>query len=275
MHFLFYSTAKLWQLYYVLYMKKYLFIFFCLLFIGKTLTLIAEDGDPKKVKKGSLIVHFKNVMDGKVLNLNDSVSFYKNANGDDFKISTFKYYISNVGLVANDGSKVVIPESYFLVNAADPATLDQQITDIPEGKYTGIFFTIGVDSARNFAGAQTGALDPAKGMFWSWNSGYIFVKLEGESPRSTAKKNRLTFHIGGVKSPNNTIRTFAQNFPKILKITDGKLPELELTADAAALFKGKTTVDFSKLNFTMGGPNSVIVADNYTEGLFKIAKVKN
>lgn len=83
------------------------------------------------------------------------------------------------------------------------------------------------------------------------------------------------FHIGGAQDPNNTVRTFTQKFSKTLKIADGQKPEIELEANAAALFKGKTNVDFSKLNFTMGGPNSVIVADNYTDGLFRVVKVKN
>jgi hypothetical protein len=232
--------------------------------------------DPKKTyKSGSLYIHFLNVANGKVLKLNDTVSVYNNANGDDFKITTFKYYISNLSLIMKNGGKVFIPDSYFLVDAADSSTLIQQITNIPEGKYTGIAFTIGVDSLRNFAGAQSGALDPAKGMFWTWNSGYIFVKLEGESTKSTAKKNRLTFHIGGAKDPENTIRTFTQKFPKTLRISDGKLPELELEANAGALFEGKTTVDFAKLNFTMGGPNSVVIADNYFNGLFKVTKIRN
>ena len=225
--------------------------------------------------KGGLTFHFKNVVGDKELNFSDSISMYRNANGDDFKVTTFKYYISNVTLITKNGDKISIPDSYLLVNAADSTTLNQQITGIPEGKYTGITFTIGIDSLRNFSGAQTGVLDPAKGMFWSWNSGYIFVKLEGESPRSTAKRNRLTFHIGGAKDPNNTIRTVTQQFSKTLKIADGKLPEIELTADASALFKGKTTVDFAKLNFTMGGPNSVVVADNYVVSLFRISKIKN
>lgn len=257
-------------------MKKQLIFLACILFAAVSVT---NAKPPKKglkeIKQGNLSLHFKNVVDGKDLKLNDSVSLYKNANGDDFKVTAFKYYISNVSLIAKNGEKVTILDSYFLVNAADSGSLDQQVTNIPEGKYTGISFTIGVDSLRNFAGAQTGVLDPAKGMFWSWNSGYIFVKLEGESPKSTAKKNRLTFHIGGVKNPNNTIRTFTQKFPKTLKIADGKLPELELVTDAGALFKGKKTVDFAKLNFTMGGPNSVVVADNYADGLFRLGKVKN
>ncbi|WP_419802837.1 MbnP family protein [Mucilaginibacter sp.] len=243
--------------------------------LALTARAVPKPNNPKATKKGSVAIHFKNMVDNKDLKLTDSIELYKNKNGDAFRLTTFKYYISNINLIKKDGGKTAIPDSYFLVNAADSATLDQQISGIPEGKYTGISFTIGVDSVRNFAGAQTGALDPAKGMFWSWNSGYIFLKLEGESPRSTAKKNRLTFHIGGAKNPDNTIRTFAQKFPKVLKISDGKLPEMEIVANAAALFRGKTTIDFAKLNFTMGGPNSVVVADNYANGLFKIVKIKN
>jgi len=256
-------------------MKKNLLLLACMFAIAAIAFANPPKGKTKVTRKGNLSLHFKNVVDGLQLRLNDSASTYKNANGDDFKITTFKYYISNVNLIAKDGSKVAIPDSYFLVNAADSATLNQQITNIPEGKYTGITFTIGVDSLHNFAGAQTGVLDPANGMFWTWNSGYIFVKFEGESPKSTAKKNRLTFHIGGAKDPNNTIRTFTQKFTKTLKIADGKQPELELVANAGALFKGKTIVDFAKLNFTMGGPNSVIVADNYALGLFNVSKIKN
>jgi hypothetical protein len=47
---------------------------------------------------------------------------------------------------------------------------------------TGIRFLLGVDSARNVSGIQTGALDPARGMFWTWNSGYVMAKIEGSSP---------------------------------------------------------------------------------------------
>ena len=65
---------------------------------------------------------------------------------------------------------------------------------------------IGVDSARNTSGAQLGALDPANSMFWSWNSGYIFVRMEGNSPQSTQPYNKLQFHIGGFKGATNCIK---------------------------------------------------------------------
>jgi hypothetical protein len=229
----------------------------------------------KDEKYGSLTIHFKNVVDGIPLKLNDSAFTYKNANGDDFKLTTFKYYVSNISLIDKNGNSILVPNTYLLINGSDSSTLTQKIANIPIGKYKGISFMIGVDSARNFGGAQTGSLDPANGMFWTWNSGYIFVKLEGVSSKSTSKKNRLTFHIGGSKAPDNTLRTFSEKFTKNLKIKEESTPIIELVANAAALFKGKTTVDFSKLNFTMGGPNSVVVADNYANGLFKVGEIKN
>ena len=221
-----------------------------------------------------LAIHFKNFVGNQPLKLNDSLNTYSNANGDDFYLTTFKYYVSNFVLTKTNGETVTVPDSYFLINAADASSMDIDLPEVPAGKYKAISFIIGVDSLRNFAGAQTGCLDPAKGMFWTWKSGYIFVKLEGASSKSTSKKNRLTFHIGGAIAPNNAIRNFAHDFPRMLKVKEGRDPSIDIAVDAAALFKGKTTVDFSKLNFTMGGPNSVIVADNYEQGLFTVTDVK-
>jgi hypothetical protein len=80
------------------------------------------------------------------------------------------------------------------------------------GNYTSVAFTIGVDSARCTAdlSKRTGVLDPAKGgegMYWAWNSGYIFMKIEGTSPsvaRSQGQPNgEFFFHIGGFGGYNS------------------------------------------------------------------------
>jgi len=222
----------------------------------------------------ALTFRFRNIVDDRPLVLFDSMHVYTNANGDPYIITTFKYYISNIRLIRKNGDTVYLPESYLLVNAADSESLVQRLSDIPPGRYKAVTFIIGIDSLRNFSGAQTGCLDPARGMFWTWNTGYIFVKMEGRSERSTAKQNRLVFHIGGAKTPTNTIRTFTQVFPHTLKVKKGHQPQIDLAVNAAALFRGKTQVDFSTLNFTMGGPNSVLIADNYADGLFRVADVK-
>ncbi|SDF76449.1 hypothetical protein SAMN05216464_1297 [Mucilaginibacter pineti] len=216
---------------------------------------------------GKLILHFKNVVNGQPLRLNDTAVNYHNSHGDKFTINTFKYYISNIVLFDDQGKKITLPPAYFLINAADSTTFDPVLTHVPPGKYSAISLMIGVDSARNFAGAQEGCLDPAQGMFWTWNSGYIFLKLEGISPQSNAKLHRLTFHVGGVK-PQNTIRVQTIPLKKELIIGAGQTAKAVIITHIDALFSGKNQVDFSRLSFTMGGPNAVLIADNYATSLF-------
>ena len=222
---------------------------------------------------GSMEIEFENKVGSQPLILNSQT--YKNANGDDFTISSFKYYISNVQLIKADGKAVVLPETYYLIDAADKASAHQLAEKIPAGDYVSIKMTIGVDSAHNFLGAQAGALDPAKGMFWTWNSGYIFVKLEGNSAKSTAADNKLNFHIGGAKAPYNTIRTATHTFASPLRIRENSKPEMHFVVDASSLFKGKFVINFNTLNFTMGGANSVIIADNYVNGFIRMDHVHN
>jgi hypothetical protein len=122
---------------------------------------------------------------------------------------------------------------------------------------------IGVDSTRNVSGAQTGALDPTNDMFWTWNSGYIFVKMEGTS--TSAPSNDLTFHIGGFQSPNNTIRTVNRSFPTNLTVKNTTVSKVKMKTDVLEMFTSPQNIDFSTFNFTMGGPTSVTVANNYVD----------
>ncbi|MBY0543434.1 MAG: hypothetical protein K2P75_08510 [Sphingobacteriaceae bacterium] len=226
-------------------------------------------------QKGNFTLEFENKVNDLPLILN--TQNYINANGDNYTISTFKYYISNIKLSRADGTSYSLPESYYLIDASKPSSTLINLRDIPAGDYTKISYLIGVDKERNLAGAQTGALDPALGMFWTWNSGYIFVKLEGNSPQSTAVNKTLTFHIGGIVDPNNTIRTFTTDFNAAnpLRIRENKNPQIHFLVNAGSLFQGKQKVNFANLNFTMGGANSVIVADNYASSLFVLDHIHN
>ena len=58
-------------------------------------------------------------------------------------------------------------------------------------------FMLGVDSATSVAGVMAGDLDPMHGMYWTWQSGYIFMKLEGRCTRSAERGGRFYWHVGG------------------------------------------------------------------------------
>ena len=209
---------------------------------------------------------------------------YKNPNGDDFTVTTFKYYISNVTLRKADNSTYAVPNSYFLVDEAAPASQVLKMTGVPAGSYTGLTFTVGVDSARTKAGSFTGVLNASNGMFWDMNGPeFINLKLEGRSPQ--APTSALVFHLAGYKgAANNTIRTVTLPFGSTpLLVRAGHVPEAHLQVDIAKLFTGPNPtvanppflnpVNFATVYNKMGGPAAAKLADNVAAGMFSVMHV--
>lgn len=188
---------------------------------------------------------------------------YTNASGEQFTVTTFKYYLSNFSFTNTDGSVVKFPGKYYLVNEAVSESKTISINKVPLGDYKSVSFTVGVDSVRNVSGAQTGALEPLNGMFWSWNSGYIMAKFEGTSPVSVANDHSLVFHIGGFKGEYNSLRnvtiaTAGINVPAKAHIT--------LVADAAKWFGQPNAVSFKNIAaIHVPGADAYKIADNYSK----------
>ncbi|MCW3070546.1 MAG: hypothetical protein JWO44_436 [Bacteroidetes bacterium] len=215
-----------------------------------------------------LSIAFKHLMDGQVLQLDSAV--YKNAMGQPFTVSNFKYYISNIQLVKADGKEIAVP-GYFLINEDEEASKQLMFNSIPAGEYVSLHFIIGVDSLHNCSGAQSGALDPAKGMFWAWNSGYIFLKLEGKAAASASPGKIFEYHIGGYKAPANCIRKVNLRFEKNLHIEQKNTAYLTIKVNAAEVLRSPASIDFSTLSSVTGFHNASMIADNYTD-MFSIAK---
>jgi hypothetical protein len=195
-------------------------------------------------------------------------STYTTFNGDSFTPTLFKYYISNVSLIKTDNTVVSIPDTYFLVSQDDESSRMIEMDNMPEGDFKAIRFVIGVDSARNVSGAQTGALDPVNGMFWSWNTGYIFYKLEGTSPAIGGTGGTFRYHIGGFQGTYNNIKTVEVDFDgDILSLEKGGHPELHLILDVLETFMNPTTIDLATFSTTVMSPNAdaQTVANNYAD----------
>ncbi len=210
---------------------------------------------------GALTIAFEHYVGNKVLQLDSAT--YMNDLGQPFTITKFKYYIGNVHLKKKDGSEVVFGD-YFLVDEEEDASKKIRM-DLPAGDYTGIEFIVGVDSLHNCSGAQSGALDPVNAMFWTWNTGYIFLKLEGKSPASKSAGNVFEYHIGGYKAPANCIRHVSLNFDQPMVMENMSSKELRLKTDAAEILKTPTTIDISKLSSVTDFHNAATIADNYAD----------
>lgn len=211
-------------------------------------------------------VSFSNWVDVTPLTLGPPYQ-YRNVNNDSFYISTFKYYISNISFTDANNNTWSETESYHLINAADPASLEFTINGIPAGDYVSMRFMIGVDSARNCSGAQTGALDPANDMFWTWNTGYIMAKLEGKSPASTASAHNISFHIAGYSGANATQRWVTLPFGSTnAHVTAGASPLVKLSTNVQEWFNPPSTINFATTNSVAStGAQAVMFADNYAD----------
>jgi hypothetical protein len=160
-------------------------------------------------------------------------STYKHPmNGDTMKFTKYKYYISNFKIKKADGTWWIHPESYFLVDLSNPASSTLDLGALPNGEYTELSYTLGVDSLRNVSGAQSGALSTTNNMFWSWNTGYIMIKAEGFSPQSTS--GTFAFHLGGFKGAYNIVKTKTVDFSSNpLTITKDKKSEVHFNVNMA------------------------------------------
>jgi hypothetical protein len=224
--------------------------------------LVAAMSFKPATKTHTLTIHFENVVDGKPLVL-DSVT-YTNALKQPFTVSKFKFYIGSINIATNDGNAVSIGKAY-LINEEDPQSKDISINLFDIDTIEDISLTVGIDSARSCSGAQTGALDPVNAMFWAWNTGYVFVKMEGRSPLSTQPGHLLEFHIGGYRTPYNCIRDIPVPLKKELSFDKDGKASITIQVNVAELFKTPTAIDFSKLSSVTDFHNATTIADNYTD----------
>lgn len=234
----------------------------CLLSLFLLLFCLQPTGARAQEKTGAVVLHFNAVAGKKVVVSNDSS--YTNAFGETFTISRLKFYLSNIGLSLT--RPVQKAENVFLI---DMALNDSIVLNVAAGDYPSLNMMLGVDSALNCSGAQDGALDPLNGMFWTWNTGYIFFKLEGYSPNSKADLNRIEQHVGGYRSPFNTARNINLKLPGGVKIEQGKLQHIYVHLNLDKFFKSIHDLKISEKPMMMTpGADAMKAADNLAQSFY-------
>ena len=127
-------------------------------------------------------------------------------NGDSIQFDNIRFYLSNIELEMDDKTVVKDTMKAHLVDVFDANSLRIALPKMDVKHVKTLRFNIGIDSLTNVAGALSGDLDPQRGMYWAWQSGYINLKIEGRSPQSKRRKNGFQYHIGGYLSPFCAIR---------------------------------------------------------------------
>jgi hypothetical protein len=224
----------------------------------------------KQIKTGLVRLVFNNTVRSIPLIL-DTVT-YKNIFAEPFTVTRFKYYVSNISLEKN-GKAQKEEESYHLINARDSSSLSFSFP-VAAGEYSSLNFLLGVDSLRNCSGAQTGALDPLNDMFWTWNSGYVMAKLEGESD-SSKSMHRMEYHIGGYKAGNKVMQEIRLHPSSPILVSDGKETTIFIETDIAKWWQDIDKIHISEDPVcTTPGPLAKRISSNYSN-MFGIQQVKH
>ncbi len=250
------------------------------LFIGLLLFTAAcssENLEPSNPNdRNNVTLEFENRVAAQTLVLNDTK--YTNSSSEDFTITTLNYFISNVALKKTDGTVVKMPDQYFLVRQADKSTLMPVLKDVPAADYTEMTFTIGIDSVKSISSVEqrTGVLDVASygtdNMYWSWNSGYIFFKMEGISsfaPTNTGGIKKYQYHVGGfggrTAATANNLRTVTLSLPSVASVRKSKSPTIHLIADISKVFSGVSPLKIASGAVVMSPAAAGPIANNYAK----------
>jgi hypothetical protein len=151
---------------------------------------------------------------------------------DTLEIETLKFYLSNIEIEFADKSKIKPHKNYHLIDIEKPNSLLIPITKRENKIISKVTFHVGIDSITSVSGALGGDLDPINGMYWTWQSGYINMKIEGKSNSCKTRKNQFQFHLGGYLKPNYALRKIE------IPIQKNQIPngEIKIIADIGNLF---------------------------------------
>ncbi len=187
--------------------------------------------------------------------------YYQLHGGDSVMFETFKCYISDITFYKAGKQVLKEKNSYHLLNAENEETMSLFIHMDDSIHYDEVQFNMGIDSATSTSGALGGDLDPAKGMFWTWQSGYINCKIEGRSNLCKTRHNEFQLHLGGYAVPDNSLQEVR------LTIPEGAEVDIVIPLD-----KFLSRVDIAKQNAIMSPGQDAVVVARKLASVFEVKK---
>jgi hypothetical protein len=237
------------------------------------MTTSFHKADP--VTDAKLIISFRAYVHGVPLELNKE---YKNPFGETFEISRFRFYASHIAPVYSDTNVKFNGRSvYHLIDFSDSVSTRLALPVTP-GLCNGIRFLLGVDSLDQIRGAQRGALDPARGMYWTWNSGYQSFKIEGYSSASSQPAHIMAYHIGGYRHPFSTIWKIRINTTDDIafRLTKENKIMVEVPIELDYFFDGQTPLHIREISSCMtAGELAWKISENFIGSFNGITLSKN
>lgn len=173
-----------------------------------------------------LVVNYQLKAGNSHLQLGDSFL----ANGKWYRLDVCKFYSGAAPISAGKKPKF----TWRLIDFSNQGSLTQRYQLAK--KLDKIIIGFGVDSLTQVSSSFKADLDPIHGMYWTWQSGYIQLKLECTAmDEAMPEKGGIQLHIGGFFSP------YKSNFVDsvdVQKIRDLGTDSLHVEFDIAGFLTG-------------------------------------
>ncbi|MFN4122149.1 MAG: MbnP family protein [Flavobacteriales bacterium] len=216
--------------------------------------------DQVQEKFGNVLVRINNVFGERELKL-DSV--YNFPGGERIRFSNVSYFIGKLRLKQEEND-ISVPEPYILSRATQPL---YSVGKMKTGMYEGIKFDLGLDSLTNHSDPSLRPPGHPLGfqlqsMHWGWNTGYIFLMIEGTADVSGTGEGpfdrNILYHVGG-----NLLYRPDIELPNNFEVKADQDNVVEIRIDFGKVFDG---VNLNTQNLTMTFDNyqlARLIFDNF------------
>ena len=106
----------------------------------------------------------------------------------------------NLRLEVNDDAVEMEVFMLYIGQVSEHGDITYQLYDLSDQSSFDLPYisslVLGVDSASQVLSSFEGVFDPLQGMYWTWQNGYIAVKMEGKY-----KGDDFVYHLGGFREP--------------------------------------------------------------------------
>jgi hypothetical protein len=171
---------------------------------------------------------------------------------DPVSVEVLRFYVSDLQLFRKGKPVSLGKFEPLLVDAEVPESRQAEVAVGKGSKFDEIRFHLGLDSLTNVSGALGGDLDPTKGMYWTWQSGYVNFKLEGESPVCPTRNHAFSFHLGGYMHPFASMQTVSLkcapgNHLVVEVVLDEFMRQIDLSTTHTVMSPGEQAVELSRM----------------------------
>lgn len=185
-------------------MKKILLLCFGFVIMGNGKGLLAQNTK-------TITLHFAPSFNSTPLTLGQDYRIGSEKNPITF--TGFKCYVSHFEFFKERQLVYLEPTEAYLLDYSDLPSLTRKIVLPSTVEFDEIKFYLGIDDKTNDKGISGGDLDPTKGMYWTWQTGYINMKLEGNCKSIPLADHAFQFHLGGFIAPFSSFQTITLKTP--------------------------------------------------------------